>query len=142
MSRHGVVFYGGSVAEPGAPWPTLLPLFARTPEQAPAVPVVVPRVDPPFRAASSTSRAAAEAIKPKRASQAERILAFLRERGDEGATIEEISLALKIKESSVCARLGWDLIKVGAVEQAERERLTTSGLPAKVCLAKPKAAVQ
>lgn len=139
MSRGGVVVYGvgqcgGAL---GGRWPSELPLFAGAPSLAPARPVTVPRVDPPFQAGSRTSRAAAEAIKPKRATQAERILDFLRERGEEGATIEEISIALHIKESSVCARLGWDLVKVGAVEQTKHERLTTSGLPAAVWIAKP-----
>lgn len=109
-----------------------LPLFAsaRASSLVTAESRVVPHVDPPFQAASRTSRAAAQAVKPRRASQAQRILSYLRARkacGDTGATIEEISLALGMKESSVCARLGYDLVKCGLVRKTDLERATSSG---------------
>lgn len=109
-----------------------MPLFASGEASALVTPEprVVPHVDPPFQASSRTSRAAAEAVKPRRASQAQRVLAYLRARragGDVGATIEEISLALGMKESSVCARLGYDLVKCGLVRKTALERETTSG---------------
>lgn len=58
----------------------------------------------PVHNSSAGSRRAAKAIAPKRLTQRERILEFIRERGRIGSTRDEIAYMLDIPIQSVCAR--------------------------------------
>lgn len=82
----------------------------------------------PAQRDSETSKDAARAAAPTAAAQSAAVLAYLRGRGDAGATREEIAAALGIRIASVCARV-WQLINAHPsplAVQTEQRRLTQS----------------
>ena len=84
----------------------------------------------------TTSKAAAEAIKPHVSKQQKRILDFLIERGDHGATYTEISDGTGVYAQSVCGRMV-ELVSKKLVVKTETTRKTPSGTDAKVYRAVP-----
>lgn len=89
---------------------------------------------PPPANRSSTSRAAAESISGHVAAQRERVLAALRNAGEQGATADELQVLLEIGPQSLCPRL-LELREAGLAIEAGRTRLTRRGRAAKVYLA-------
>jgi hypothetical protein len=85
--------------------------------------------------ATNTRAAAAVTIGPLRASMQERVLQFLRGRGDFGATDEEIHQATHLNPSSVRPRRG-ELVDAGQVADSGRTRPSSSGRPCVVWIAK------
>lgn len=81
-----------------------------------------------------TSVAAARSMRYLAGSQLDRILKFVRDRGQHGATNEEIAEGTGIKLQSVCARAR-ALELAGKVIDSKRQRNTTSGHPAKIWVA-------
>lgn len=73
---------------------------------------------------SATSRAAAEQIEPHAGTQRAAILAYIREH--DGATRQEICLALNMPNNSVCPRV-LELIKLNLIRETTTTRQTTSG---------------
>lgn len=91
---------------------------------------------PPFQRSSATSEAAAASVEEHVEAQAERIVAFLRERGPYGATREEIAIALGIRLSSVCGRVA-RLMALHEIRESTRKRATSSGREAFVLVLMP-----
>jgi hypothetical protein len=83
---------------------------------------------------SKTSKAAAWAIEPKRASGRGILLAFLRSRGPMGATDEEMQRWAPMNDNTQRPRRG-ELVKGGFIHQSGTTRATTSGHDAVVWLA-------
>jgi hypothetical protein len=73
-----------------------------------------------------TSQRAAESIQPSADSLRGIVFAFLRGRGEEGATDEEIQTGLAMNPSTQRPRRG-ELLKAGLIEATERTRKTRSG---------------
>jgi len=94
-----------------------------------------PSPDPPFAAASRTSRLAAEQIKPHAPLIRDRVLEFIAGRGPDGATDEETALGLRIRESTARARRV-ELRDQGLIADSGQVRPTTSGRAAVVWRAK------
>ena len=88
---------------------------------------------PPFQK-TRTSRAAAAAIAEMAGTVRGEVFSFLEGRGLEGATIEEISIGLELKESTVCGRLS-ELKKLHLVRHNGQTRLTTRKRSAMVWVA-------
>jgi hypothetical protein len=88
--------------------------------QAPAPPAA------PFVRGSETSQAAAEALNVHAGYMREQVLSFIRARGDEGATDEEVSFALNMKLDTSRARR-CELRDAGVLRDAGRRRVTASG---------------
>ena len=84
---------------------------------------------PARRGAPETSHAAARRAKHGAHSQAVRLLCFLAERGETGATNEEAVGALDLRMSSATARCR-GLVLDGLVRDSGRTRPTTSGCAA------------
>lgn len=84
----------------------------------------------------STKRAAAESIKPHRAKLQDAVLAYLRGRGSEGATDEEIAVALQLRSDTARPRRT-ELVDLGKVRDSGRRRATSSGRAAIVWVAIP-----
>lgn len=89
---------------------------------------------PPAQAHSPTSRGAARQIRPDASRLRGRVLGFLLERGDTGATDEEIQLALAMNPSTERPRR-IELVEAGACCDSGRTRPTSSGRKAVVWLA-------
>lgn len=87
---------------------------------------------------ADTSKAAAARVAPHAPNLADRVAAYVSSRGDGGATIEEITAALRMRQSSVCGRIG-ELArpKKGAprIVDSGRRRAGTSGHAHKVWVA-------
>lgn len=79
----------------------------------------------------TTSKAAAEAIRPHLSYQQGRVVDFLRERGARGAIRQEIAEACELRESSVCGRLV-ELCEAKLVTKRDDTRPTESGRQAHV----------
>lgn len=92
---------------------------------------------PPYQRKSATSREAAIAIAPHAPTQAARVWEYVLSRGVEGATREEIALALHIKEASSTARVA-ELIESGELAATGNKRLTATGHNAYIVVARPK----
>lgn len=89
----------------------------------------------PAQAKRATSVAAAESVEVVRERQAQQILAFLRRRGAQGATIEEIARGTGLSIQTVCGRR-WELEnKLGAVVDSGRRRRNRTGRTAIVWVA-------
>lgn len=93
----------------------------------------LPDPDPPDNG-TPTSRAAAEAARVTTPKQRAAVLRFLEERGQLGATDEEIQLALELRSQSEGPRRG-ELVKAGLVRDSGQRRPTTSGRAAVVWIA-------
>lgn len=88
-----------------------------------------------FVYASSTSRQAAESIRPSADSLRGRVLDFLRARGTNGATDEEMQLAIPMPASTQRPRRV-ELVQAGLVVDVGEVRKTKSGRDAVVWHAK------
>jgi predicted transcriptional regulator len=93
----------------------------------------LPLFDPPANR-SATSQAAAAAIAPHVSTVRARVLNFLRERGDTGATNEEIARVLALKESTASSARN-HLVEAGLAQISNRTRPTRSGRQAEVITA-------
>lgn len=89
------------------------------------------REEPPSQG-NVHSDAAARSMRPHVQQQGERILAFLRQRGERGATSDEVEMALGISHQSASARLGYLHKKAGIVSYGPDRRATGSGRAAGV----------
>lgn len=89
---------------------------------------------PPARPECRTQVAASNAVAPYTPTMRERVLAYLLERGSEGATIEEIAGALGMRVSSVCGRVN-ELRKVDRIRDRGVTRANQSGVQAIVWVA-------
>lgn len=107
------------------------------PEQAELFPD--PRPPLPPTGWADTSRAAAHAIRESAPAQRERVFRFIAERGNQGATIEEIADGLGIRVASTCGRVA-ELARPVAgpprIADSGARRRTSSGQSAKVWVAK------
>jgi hypothetical protein len=90
--------------------------------------------DPPRQRHSETSGAAANAIRPRSTTLREKVLDFLRTRGDAGATDEEIQDWLKMPASTERPRR-IELVAMGLVKESRTRRTTRSGRAASVWVA-------
>lgn len=86
---------------------------------------------PPAQAHSPTSQAAARQIRPDASRLRGRVLGLLLERGEQGATDEELQLALSMNPSTERPRR-IELVEAGAVRDSGRTRPTRSGRKAVV----------
>lgn len=75
----------------------------------------------PFISGSATSRDAAITIQHVRVTQFDRYVAWMRLRGDQGATDKETCLSLGIQRSSICCRRN-EAMALGLIEKTERRR--------------------
>lgn len=80
---------------------------------------------------SETSRQAQIAIAPHRESLREKVYRFIRSKGTEGATREEIELGLGMGGSTVRPRVK-ELLAAGLIVASSERRKTRSGLGAEV----------
>lgn len=82
----------------------------------------------------ATSKAAAKSIAPVKETVREKILKYIKARGINGATIEEIANATGIRIQTVCARRN-ELDYMGEVYDSGVRRVTSSGRYATVWFA-------
>ena len=80
----------------------------------------------PFVQGSKTSKAAAEDMADFAPGLAQRVLRFIRSRGAEGATDDEIEVGMELSHQNASARRN-DLVKRGLVKDSGTERRTRSG---------------
>jgi len=90
----------------------------------------------PYQKGSATSKAAAEAQKPRAPSKIQQIYQFMLERGDHGATDDEIRHGTRMIASTAGARRR-DLECLGGCMKTDRRRLTSNGHEAAVYVAVP-----
>lgn len=88
----------------------------------------------PYQKHSATSRAAALHNAPKSGTQRQRVLAYLVDRGDHGATRQEIAAALNMSDDSVRPRVV-ELIEGGWALASQTTRRTRLGEEAEVLVA-------
>lgn len=93
----------------------------------------------PFQRHSATSRRAAIDAYPRTGTQRHRVLEFIRGRGDDGATDDEIQVALNLNPSSERPRrielVEGGYVRAKVVDGAAVERLTRWGSDAQVWVA-------
>ena len=91
---------------------------------------------PPLPAANwtKTSRAAAHAIREGAQLQRQRVLAFIVDEGDRGATNDELVAQLGVLLQSTCGRAN-ELWKAGLIRDSGRTRPTRTGHAGKVWVA-------
>lgn len=89
----------------------------------------------PYKRDSETSIAAAGKARPKAPAYRTAILGYLTGRAEQGATNEEISLAMGIKIQTVCPRMV-ELREAGTVVDSGTRRRTESGRDAVVWIAR------
>jgi CRP-like cAMP-binding protein len=85
--------------------------------------------DPLAHRSSDTSKAAAARIQPVSAKMQRRILDYIKTRGDDGATYDEVGL----EKPTVAGRLN-DLKRAGLITDTGRRRPTRSGSSASVVM--------
>ncbi len=85
----------------------------------------------PYQPSSDTSREAAVAIQPHLNKLQSKVLRFLTERGEHGATDEEIQTALEMSPSTQRPRR-IELAGKGLIVKSEEKRKTKSGRSAQV----------
>ena len=90
--------------------------------------------EPPYQQHSETSRAAAEAIEPDVSTLRGKVFAFIRGRGTEGATDDEVQVALNMNPSTERPRR-IELWNMGLVSRTDRTRPTRSSRQAHVWIA-------
>ena len=88
----------------------------------------------PFVADSETSRQAALAIGPRLSALQAKVLRFITNRGDYGATDEEVALSLNMRGDTARARR-CELRDASLVVKSDKRRPTTSGQSAAVWIA-------
>lgn len=98
-----------------------------------------PRPPLPPTGWADTSKAAAHAIREHASTIRARVLAHITGQGAHGATIEEIADRLKLKQATVCGRIG-ELARPprgqpALIVDSGQGRKTTSGVAAKVWVA-------
>ncbi len=91
--------------------------------------------EPPHVAGSETSLEAAEFIKPNKVAMEQKILRFIKERGEEGAICDEIEASLGFKHQTCSARVR-GLYLSGKIEKTKHKRRTRSGCNAAVYIAR------
>lgn len=79
----------------------------------------------PYARNSRTSQAAAAAIEPQAGTLRAIVLAFVRGRGAQGATCEELEIGLGIKHQTASARVR-ELAQAAFIKDSGETRLTTS----------------
>lgn len=89
------------------------------------------QTDLPFQKHSPTSREAAQGARPVAGLLRENVLAFIRSRGEEGATDQEIQEALALDPSTQRPRRV-ELVQAGLVWNSGKTRKTRSGREAVV----------
>lgn len=89
----------------------------------------------PYKRGSETSKAAAELVRPKTPSYRAAIEGFLKGRGAQGATNDEVMATLSIQIQTVCPRMK-ELRVDGLVIDSGRTRKTRSGREAVVWVCK------
>ena len=89
---------------------------------------------PPFQEHSGSSFDAAAAIKPSAATLRDKVLRFIEERGDYGATDDEIQVSLNMNPSTERPRR-IELMELGLVTRATINRKTRTGRSAAVWIA-------
>jgi hypothetical protein len=89
--------------------------------------------DPPANA-SHGSRAAATHARQAAPRQRDLVMAFVRSRGEHGATNDEIADGLRLPIQSVCARAN-ELAAVDQIHDSGQERPTNTGRPGRVWIA-------
>jgi hypothetical protein len=82
--------------------------------------------EPPCQRHSVTSREAADAIKPDASELRRRVLAYLRGRGEDGATDEEMQTGIPMVPNTQRPRRV-ELVEMGSVVDSGRKRRTRSG---------------
>lgn len=84
----------------------------------------------PFAKGSTTSMAAAQSMRKRAETDRARVLAYVRECGDDGATCDEVEVALDLTHQSASARM-WDLCGKGGgtpvIRLTSARRRTRSG---------------
>ncbi len=91
----------------------------------------LPLMPPVRNDAPQTSRVAAGRIAGHAGTLRAAVLALLRERGEHGATDQEIQDALQLPSNTEIPRR-WELVNAGAVVASGRKRKTRSNCPATV----------
>jgi hypothetical protein len=86
----------------------------------------MPARQPPAQQHSATSVAAAEAIKPVLNQLEKKVLDWIAEQGDYGATRQEVEFGTWLPGDTVRPRVV-DLLKYGLIEETTETRPTTSG---------------
>ncbi len=81
---------------------------------------------PPHQRHSDTSRTAAVAVEPKAGTLRAIVLAWLRNRGDEGGTDEEMQSELQMRGDTQRPRRG-ELYKAGLIRPNGKKRITLAG---------------
>lgn len=92
---------------------------------------------PPWQRNSDTSREAAATVRAKAPALRTAVLGYVTGRGEQGATNEEVSVAMGIKLQTVCPRM-FELREAGVVVDSGTRRKTESGRDAVVWVARPK----
>jgi CRP-like cAMP-binding protein len=87
--------------------------------------------EPLAHRSSDTSKAAAARIQPVSAKMQRRILDYIKSRGDDGATYDEVVSELGLEKPTVAGRLN-DLKRAGLIADTGRRRPTRSGSSASV----------
>lgn len=102
------------------------------PEEAPES--AGPLFEAPPHNGTAMSKAAAESVESRAATMRGQILAFIRSRGEIGATREDCEIALEMRGSTVRPRVV-ELLRFGTVKELEATRATSSGRQAAVLVA-------
>lgn len=95
----------------------------------------LPLMPPVRNDAPETSRVAAGRIAGHAGTLRAAVLAMLRERGEHGATDQEIQDALQLPSNTEIPRR-WELVNAGAVVASGQKRKTRSNCPATVWIAR------
>lgn len=80
----------------------------------------------PYQRKSGTSKSAAVSIEPRAGTLRAIVLAFIRGRGEAGATIEEVAQGAGLKLQSACPRVN-ELAAKKLIRDSGQTRLTVSG---------------
>lgn len=93
--------------------------------------------NPPARRGQATQQAAAWMIRSHAASARARVLSYIESKRATGATIEELSICLGMKESTVCGRISELRDRYELIVDSGQRRRTSSGAEAIVWIAVP-----
>jgi hypothetical protein len=85
----------------------------------------------PFVKGSETSKAAAKSVRGITGKLCREVLGFIRSRGAEGATDDEIEVMLDLRHQTASARRR-ELVLLGAIKNSQTKRATRSGRKATV----------
>lgn len=98
-----------------------LDLFADNNSPPQPAPQSAPKHTAPYQPHSLTSKEAALSVEPIIGAQLQRVLNYVRQKGDEGATDEEIALGLPMPQNSERPRR-IQLVKAGLLKDSGRTR--------------------